>query len=706
VFPDSDQWGICVSLSIYRNVLVSMRWYYRKLPGGLVVMHSRPEFAPQLEELQRICFPTLADEQRFKAAHYLKHMELFDVGQFAVLDGDDVIAATTTLRLDFDFHHVNHTFADIIQGGWLTSHEPEGPWLYGADIGVRPEYRGRGLATALYAARQEIVWRLGLRGQVTAGMLPGYDRVRSRMSVEDYYAEIMQGTLKDPTLSAQMKVGFEPRCLLPNYLDDPVCNNYSVLLVLDSATEVRGASREHAREQRMSYIRLNTEIPGPRAKEILARRAAAVPSGLGRATDVVVERADGSLVFDVDGNTLIDLAGGIGMLAVGHSPAPVVEAIRNQATKYIHPCALVATYEPYVELAELLNELTPGTFPKKTIFANSGAEAVENAIKLARKYTGRSAIICFEGGYHGRTLLTLSLTSKYGLFKSGFGPFAPEIVRLPIPNVYRTPAGMTPDEYVDFAIKQLENAMVAQVDPSAVAAILIEPVQGEAGFLPVPPRFFQRLRELATEHGIVLIADEVQCGCGRTGRLFATEHYGIVPDVTVSAKSLGAGMPIGAATGRAEIMDSAHLGGVGSTYGGSPLACAAAIETLKIIREPEFLAHANHLGMVMREVLEDWKERWPMVGDVRGLGPMLLVELVSDRTTKAPLAPAETLAIVRRAVANGVLLIRAGLFSNCIRFLPPLNMPEDMLREGLSAIGMAIEAASESSQPALAGARL
>jgi 4-aminobutyrate aminotransferase/(S)-3-amino-2-methylpropionate transaminase len=444
----------------------------------------------------------------------------------------------------------------------------------------------------------------------------------------------------------------------------------------------------------MSYIRLNTEIPGPRAKDFLARRAAAVPSGLGRATDVVVERADGALVHDVDGNTLIDLAGGIGMLAVGHSPAPVVDAIKQQVDRFIHPCTLVATYEPYIALAELLNELTPGNFPKKTLLANSGAEAVENAVKLARKFTGRSTIICFEGGYHGRTLLTLSLTSKYGLFKSGFGPFAPEIVRLPIPNTYRTPHGMTPEEYVDFGIQQLEHALIAQVDPSAIAAFIIEPVQGEAGFLPVPPRFLRRIRELCDEHKIVMIADEVQCGSGRTGRLFAVEHYGIVPDLIVSAKSLGAGMPIGAVTGRAEIMDSAHLGGVGSTYGGSPVACVAAVAALKMIRQPEFLAHANRLGDVMREVMEGWKAKWPIVGDVRGLGPMMLVELVTSRATKAPLSPADTVGIIRRAVSNGVLLIRAGLFSNCIRFLPPLNMPEDMLREALNAVGSTIEAAA------------
>jgi 4-aminobutyrate aminotransferase/(S)-3-amino-2-methylpropionate transaminase len=671
-----------------------VRWYYRKLPDGLVIAQARPEFAVQLEELQRTCFPTLAEEERFKSYHYIKHMELFDSGQFVALDGDRVIGASSTLRLDFDFEHVDHTFGEIIQGGWLTSHQPNGAWLYGADLSVRPEYRGRGIATALYAARHEVVWRLGLKGQVTAGMIPGYGAVKEKMTAQAYYAGVLSGQIRDSTLSMQMNAGFEARGLLENYLNDPVCDNYSVLLVLDATKNVKGADRNNA----MSYIRLNTEIPGPKAKQLLARRAAAVPAGLAKATDVVVERAEGSLVFDVDGNTLIDMAGGIGMLAVGHSPAPVVEAIQKQAEKFIHPCSLVATYEPYIALAELLNDLTPGDFPKKTLFANSGAEAIENAVKLARKYTGRSTVICFEGGYHGRTLLTLSLTSKYGLFKSGFGPFAPEIVRLPIPNTYRTPAGMTAEQYVDFGIQQLDHAFTAQVDPSAVAAILIEPVQGEAGFLPVPPRFLKRIRELSERHGIVMIADEVQCGSGRTGRMFAVEHYGIVPDMIASAKSLGAGMPIGAVTGRAEIMDSAHLGGVGSTYGGSPVACVAAIEALKMIRQPEFLAHANRLGAVMREVLEGWKRQWPVVGDVRGLGPMLLVELVTDRETKTPLAAADTLAVVRHAVANGVLLIRAGLFSNCIRFLPPLNMPEDMLREALAVVGRAIEATVTANQ--------
>src|SRR5262245_1631706 len=661
-------------------------WYYRRLPDGLVVMHTRPEHAPQLEELQRICFPTLDDAERFKAAHYRKHVALFPDGQFVALDGDRVVGATTTLRLDFDFDHLNHTFADIIEGGWLTSHQPNGAWLYGAHVGVDPAYRGRGVAKALYAARQEVVWRLGLKGQVTAGMIRGYGEVKDRISAEEYYQGVVAGRIKDPTLSMQLAVRFEPRALLSNYLNDPVCDNYSVLITLGADKEVPGASRKHA----MSYIRLNTEIPGPRARDLLARRQAATPAGLGRATDVVVERAHGELIFDVDGNTLIDFAGGIGMLAVGHTPEPVVNAITDQAEKLIHVCSLVATYEPYVQLAETLNQITPGGFRKKTIFANSGAESVEYAVSLSRKHTGRPSVICFEGGYHGRTLLTLSLTSKYSLFKSGFGPFAPEIVRLPIPHVYRTPKGMTEDEYVDFGIRQLEHALIAQVEPSAVAAMIIEPVQGEAGFIPVPPRFLTRVRELCDQHGMVMIADEVQCGFGRTGRLFAVEHYGIVPDLVVSAKSLGAGMPIGAVTGRAEIMDSSHLGGVGGTYGGSPVACRAALEAVEIIRQPEFLAHARRLGDVMREVLTGWQATNPIVGDVRGLGPMMVVEFVRDGETEEPAAPDDILKIVRQAVANGVVVMRAGLFSNCVRLLPPLTMPEDMLREGLGALGRAI----------------
>ena len=448
----------------------------------------------------------------------------------------------------------------------------------------------------------------------------------------------------------------------------------------------------------MGAIRLQTEIPGPKSREVLARRAGAVAGGLGKATEVVVERAEGALVHDVDGNTFIDFAGGIGMLAVGHSPRGVVAALAAQAEKLIHVCALVATYEPYVRLCEVLNEITPGAFPKKTLLANSGAESVENAVKLARRYTGRPAVISFEGAYHGRTLLTLSLTSKYGLFKKGFGPFAPEIYRLPVPNLYRTPDGMSEEQYVDWSVRQLENAFVAQVDPSAVAAIIIEPVQGEAGFIPVPHRFLRRIRELCDQHGIVMIADEVQSGFGRTGKLFAIEHSGIAPDLLTTAKSLGAGMPISAVTGRADIMDSAHLGGIGGTYGGSPVACAAALAALQMIRRPGFLERAERIGEIMRDALEGWKARWPLVGDARGLGAMRLVELVRDRQTKEP-APEETLAVIKHAVASGLIVIRAGLYSNCVRLLPPLIIGDEPLHEGLEVLGAAIGHAQEGVDP-------
>jgi 4-aminobutyrate aminotransferase / (S)-3-amino-2-methylpropionate transaminase / 5-aminovalerate transaminase len=333
--------------------------------------------------------------------------------------------------------------------------------------------------------------------------------------------------------------------------------------------------------------------------------------------------------------------------------------------------------------------VTPGDFPKKTLLANSGAESVENAVHLARRHTGRPAVICFEGGYHGRTLLTLSLTSKYGLFKKGFGPFAPEIVRLPAPNPYRRPEGLDEEAYLAWCLTRLDHAMVAQVDPSAVAAIVIEPVQGEGGFVPMPPAFLRRIRELCDRHGIVMVADEVQSGFGRTGRLFAIEHAGVVPDLVVMAKSLGAGLPISALTGRAEILDAAHPGGVGGTYGGSPLACAAAIRAVETVRQPAFLSHVDRLAAVMREVLGDWRARHRLVGDVRGLGAMMLAEFVRDRATREP-APEETLAVIRHAVQGGVLAMRAGLFSNCVRLLPPLVITEEQLREALDVLGAAV----------------
>ncbi len=444
----------------------------------------------------------------------------------------------------------------------------------------------------------------------------------------------------------------------------------------------------------MKYIQLHTPIPGPKSKEILARRAASMPAGLAKSTEVVVAKAKDALVQDVDGNQLLDFAGGIGMLNAGHRPAVVVKAMKNQLDQFIHSCILVTTNEPAVELCELLNRLTPGNFPKKTLLANSGAEAVENAVNIAKYFTKRPAIIVFEGGYHGRTLLTMSMTSKYALFKKGYGSFMSDIYRLPAPNMYRPFDGMTSDEYLQHCIRQIDHAFIAQVDPSAVAAIVIEPVQGEGGFVPMPEAFLQKIRQVCDQHGILLIADEIQSGFGRTGKLFAIEHYGIAPDMITMAKSMGAGMPISAVTGRADVMDTPHLGAIGGTYSGNPVVCAAAVETIQLISNPKFLHRAEQIGERMRKTLERWKKNYRFVGDVRGLGGMRLVEFVKDRNTREP-DPDLTLKIIRDAVSQGIILIRAGLFSNCIRLLPPFAITNAQLDEGLEVLEGAIARAHD-----------
>ncbi|MCB0133195.1 MAG: 4-aminobutyrate--2-oxoglutarate transaminase [Caldilineaceae bacterium] len=440
-------------------------------------------------------------------------------------------------------------------------------------------------------------------------------------------------------------------------------------------------------------ISLVTDVPGPKSREIIARREAATARGAAKLTNVAVESAQGALVRDVDGNTLLDFAGGIGVLAIGHCPPTVVDALKQQAEKLIHMCSIVATYEPFVEVAELLNAITPGDFPKKTVLLNSGAEAVETAVKIARAHTGRAGIVVFEGAYHGRTNLTLSMTSKYALFKKGFGPFAPEIYRLPFPNLYRRPPELSEEQFVDYAIRQLEHAFIAQVDPSAVAAILIEPVQGEGGFLPVPPRFLQRIRELCDVHGMVMVADEIQCGFGRTGKLFACEHYGIAPDLITTAKSLAAGMPLAAVTGRAAIMDAPHPGGLGGTYSGNPLACVAAVEAIKELRQPPVLARANAVGERMRAHLQAIRDEHPtVVGSVRGLGPMLVMEFVKDAATKEPNMELVG-AVTQGTLARGLITIRAGLYSNCVRFLPPLNITDAQIDEGMAIVAQVVREA-------------
>jgi 4-aminobutyrate aminotransferase/(S)-3-amino-2-methylpropionate transaminase len=443
----------------------------------------------------------------------------------------------------------------------------------------------------------------------------------------------------------------------------------------------------------MPAIQINTTLPGPQSQTMLARRDQAVSRSLFRSTPVVAARAHGATVTDVDGNTFLDFTSGIGALNVGHTPQAVVDSLRAQAEELIHLCALIGTYEPYVALAERLNALIPLDGPKKSYLCNTGAEAVETAVKLARAYTGRPAVVAYEGAYHGRTLLTMSLTSKYALFKKSFGPFAPEIYRIPYPYSYRCPHCRAQNACNLTCFADLERAMIAHVDPSAVAAIIIEPVQGEGGFIPAAYDYLRKLRAFCTQHGIVLIVDEVQSGFGRTGRMFAYEHSGISPDLVVTAKSIAAGMPLAAITGRAEILDAPHLGGIGSTYGGNPLACAAALKTLDLIAELNLPQRADQLGEQLLARFRQWQARYPVIGDVRGLGAMAAVEFIQGPDDPTP-NTAIPMRVVEEAYRRGLLLIRAGLYSNCVRTLVPLVISDAELDEGLDVLEAAIAAAT------------
>lgn len=439
-------------------------------------------------------------------------------------------------------------------------------------------------------------------------------------------------------------------------------------------------------------IALITEIPGPRSRAIVARREAAMPTGAAKLTPIAIESAHGGVLVDVDGNRLLDFAGGIGMLALGHTPEAVVAAVHAQADRLLHVCAIVASYEGLVEVAERLNAAAPGDVPRRTALMNSGAEAVETAVHICRSFTRRQGIVVFDGAYHGRTNLTMAMTSKFGLFKKGFGPFAPEVYRFPFPNTYRRPDGMDAEAWVDWHVKQLDAGFVHIVDPSHVAAVVVEPVLGEGGFLPAPPRWLQRLRALCDEHGILLVADEIQCGMGRTGRLWACEHSGVVPDVLLTAKSLASGLPLSAIVGRADVMQAPHPGGLGGTYAGSPLACAAAAVAIDAISEPAFLDRATRLGERMRERLLAIQAKHPRwVGDVRGLGPMLAMELVRDSSSKEPWLEATQL-VNAETLQRGLVTIRAGMYSNCVRLLPPLDLPDAQVDEAMDVLAASMDA--------------
>jgi 4-aminobutyrate aminotransferase/(S)-3-amino-2-methylpropionate transaminase len=435
----------------------------------------------------------------------------------------------------------------------------------------------------------------------------------------------------------------------------------------------------------MPAIRLVTEVPGPRSRALMARRAAAVPRGVSHATPVFAMAAHGAVVEDVDGNRFLDFAGGIGSMNVGHTAPPVVAAVKAQLNCFTHTAFSVAPYEGYVSLAERLAGLTPGTFAKKTLFVNSGAEAVENAVKIARHATGRPGVMCFEDAFHGRTLLTMSLTSKVAPYKRGFGPMATEILRVPYAYCYRCPYGRDYADCATACLTVIEDHFKRYADPRTIAAVIVEPVLGEGGFVVPPAEFLAGLASLCRANGILVIADEVQSGMGRTGRLFASEHFDFVPDILVTAKSIAGGLPLAAVVGRAEIMDSPDVGALGSTFGGNPLAMAAAHAVLDMFEGTPLLPRAEVIGARIAQRAVGWAADCPVVGDIRRLGAMAAVELVRNRETREP-ATEDTQRLLRRVAERGVLMIGAGTYGNVVRVLVPLMISDAELDEGLDVI--------------------
>ena len=430
-------------------------------------------------------------------------------------------------------------------------------------------------------------------------------------------------------------------------------------------------------------IDIRTDIPGPRSRELVERKERLIAEPLSLVHPVVVAEGRGATLTDVDGNTFIDLTGGVGCLNVGHSHPRVVEAAQEQLARFAHTDFTIVPYEPYIDLADRLIGICPVRPPAKAAFFNAGTEAIENSIKFARSYTNRPAVIVFEGAFHGRTLLSMTMTSKTHPYKAGLGPFAPEVYRVPYPHVYRGP---TTEE----ALAALERAFLTQVAPESVAAIVMEPVLGEGGFVPAPTEFVQGVRRLCDDLGIVFVVDEVQTGYGRTGKMWAIEHHGVEPDLVVLAKSIAAGLPLSAVIGKAEIMDAPPDSAIGGTYVGNPVAQAAALAVLDVFEEEELVARASTIGDTIRARVDEWHQRFDAVGDVRGLGAMLAIELVRNRDTKVPDAESAT-AVVEAAAARGVLLLKSGIYGNCIRVLTPLVITDAELDEALGVWEQALE---------------
>ncbi|KWU54903.1 4-aminobutyrate aminotransferase [Bacillus mycoides] len=434
----------------------------------------------------------------------------------------------------------------------------------------------------------------------------------------------------------------------------------------------------------MSFVKIQTKLPGPNSIKILEKQHS-VARAFGTFVPSIVDYAKGSRVWDMDGNVFLDLAGGVGCLNVGHSHPKVVETIKREAERFTHTDFTVIPYESYINLADRLCSLMPGKETKRAAFFNSGTEAVENAIKIARKATGKRGIICFDGAFHGRTMLSLSLTSKVKPYKENMGPFFNDIYRIPFPNMYRWNGIKNPEIISEQAIENLRNLFLTQIPPSEVAALIIEPIQGEAGFIVPPNNYLKAVQEICNENDIIFIVDEVQTGYGRTGEFIASDYFGIEPDIITLGKSIAAGLPLSAVIGRKSVMDSAGDGAVGGTFVGNPISCAAGIAVLDIYKEERLGEKAQQIGLQIGQKVRDLKGKSKLIGDIRGAGAMLAFELVRDHETLEP-ADTETLEIIQRCLQKGVILFKAGLYNNVIRFLVPLVISEEELTEALNII--------------------